>query len=161
MVDDNQSAAPEAYLCPITHVIMTDPVSDPDGNSYERSAINEWLVSQQVSPLTRQPLRADQLVPNRALKEAIESWHNQSAAADAANNQIVDQAQSSAVAVEPTLHVVKDGQFVLAKVAVPDHTQRTPIDVCCVIDVSGSMQVQATIPDSGKEKVSRPRCFII
>ncbi len=39
------------YLCPITHELMTDPVIDPDGNSYERSAIESWLKEQSNSPI--------------------------------------------------------------------------------------------------------------
>ena len=30
-------------ICPITHEIMRDPVSDNEGNNYERSAITEWI----------------------------------------------------------------------------------------------------------------------
>ena len=59
--------------CPITGEVMTDPVVDPEGNSYERSAIVAWLAQNPTSPVTRSPLRPAQLVPNRALREAIES----------------------------------------------------------------------------------------
>ena len=37
------SEPPSSFLCPITSALMIDPVIDPDGNSYERSAIVEWL----------------------------------------------------------------------------------------------------------------------
>jgi len=30
---------------------MTDPVIDPDGNSYERSAIESWLKEYSTSPI--------------------------------------------------------------------------------------------------------------
>jgi len=39
------------FLCPITHELMTDPVIDPDGNSYERSAIVNWLKENSTSPI--------------------------------------------------------------------------------------------------------------
>ena len=39
------------YLCPITHQLMNDPVTDPEGNSYERSAIEKWLAEQSTSPV--------------------------------------------------------------------------------------------------------------
>jgi len=39
------------FLCPITHELMTDPVIDPDGNSYERSAIENWLKENSTSPI--------------------------------------------------------------------------------------------------------------
>jgi hypothetical protein len=40
-----------SFLCPITHELMTDPVIDPDGNSYERSAIENWLKEHSTSPI--------------------------------------------------------------------------------------------------------------
>jgi hypothetical protein len=39
------------FLCPITHELMTDPVTDPDGHSYERSAIEDWLKKEGHSPI--------------------------------------------------------------------------------------------------------------
>ena len=51
---------------------MVDPVMDPEGNSYERRAITEWLRRNPVSPITRSPLQISQLAPNRALKSAID-----------------------------------------------------------------------------------------
>jgi hypothetical protein len=58
--------------CCITGDVMTDPVCDPDGNSYEREAIMEWLIQSATSPVTRAPLTPEQLIPNRALRELIE-----------------------------------------------------------------------------------------
>jgi hypothetical protein len=60
------------FFCPITCAVMEDPVIDPDGNSYERKAIEEWLTRHAVSPITRNALSADQLIPNRALRASIE-----------------------------------------------------------------------------------------
>ena len=36
-------------LCPITLEPMTEPVIDPEGNTYEKSAIEEWLLSNNTS----------------------------------------------------------------------------------------------------------------
>jgi hypothetical protein len=46
------------FLCPITHELMTDPVIDPNGNNYERSAIENWLKEQSESPIVSSILRA-------------------------------------------------------------------------------------------------------
>lgn len=46
---------------------------DPEGNTYERRAIEEWLHRDSTSPITRTPLALFQLAPNRALREAIEA----------------------------------------------------------------------------------------
>ena len=43
---------------------------DRDGNSYERAAVTRWLSRNSTSPVTRAPLGAADLVPNRALGEA-------------------------------------------------------------------------------------------
>jgi uncharacterized protein YegL len=55
---------------------MDDPYIDTDGNSYEKSAIMEWLASRQISPITRRPLQPSSLVPNRVLKTLIEEFKN-------------------------------------------------------------------------------------
>ena len=64
----------QAYICPITLNIMKDPYSDMDGNSYEKEAIFKWIIENGNSPITRNPMTIDNLIPNRALKEAIENY---------------------------------------------------------------------------------------
>lgn len=66
------SSSPKAFVCPLTHEVMKDPVVDPEGTSYEREAIEEWLGRNATSPMTRNPLQVKDLVPNRALRELIE-----------------------------------------------------------------------------------------
>jgi hypothetical protein len=68
------SSIPDYIICPITNMVMEDPVMDRDGNSFEREAITEWLDKNKISPLTRKPLRQSDLVPNRALKNLIDQY---------------------------------------------------------------------------------------
>lgn len=56
-------------ICPITQDVMREPVIDREGNTYEKSAILEWLKSTNTSPVTRNVISALELVPNRALIE--------------------------------------------------------------------------------------------
>ena len=64
---------PADFTCPITYEVMADPVLASDGHTYERTAIQSVLATGNGrSPLTREALRADVLVPNRALKRRIE-----------------------------------------------------------------------------------------
>jgi hypothetical protein len=56
-----EEEAPDWSLCPITHEKMSNPVVDPEGNSYEEGAILVWLRNKQISPITRRPLYANQL----------------------------------------------------------------------------------------------------
>lgn len=67
---------PDPFLCPITLEVMTDPVMDPEGNTFERSAIMEWLQMKNISPISRNPVRVDQLVPNRNLKALIQEFQS-------------------------------------------------------------------------------------
>ena len=39
------------YVCPLTQQLINDSVTDPEGNSYERSAIEKWLGDQSISPV--------------------------------------------------------------------------------------------------------------
>ena len=83
---------PNHFVCPITQEVMQDPViAVADGNTYERAAIVEWLKKSQTSPITRQPLASSQLVPNRALKDAIDAYRA------TGNNSVPSAANAAAV----------------------------------------------------------------
>jgi hypothetical protein len=68
--------SPGSFLCPITKQIMVDPVIDPEGNTYEKTAIEEWLTTSQTSPMTRNRLTLQNLVENRALKDTIDLYNS-------------------------------------------------------------------------------------
>lgn len=70
----NAAARPECHLCPITYEVMTDPVVAADGVSYERSAIEYWFTSSQLSPLHGNRLETTQVFPNHTLKQQIQGW---------------------------------------------------------------------------------------
>ena len=70
-VQPDSAGLDSCFRCPITGEVMIDPVIDPEGYSYERSAIKTWLHRSKTSPLTREYLSYDMLTTNRALKEAI------------------------------------------------------------------------------------------
>ena len=71
---NNPMATPRAFICPITCDIMDQPAVAADGNSYERAAIQQWLQTRTTSPLTNVVLHSNELVPNIALRDAIEEW---------------------------------------------------------------------------------------
>eukprot|EP00049_Salpingoeca_infusionum_P001276 m.47022 g.47022 ORF g.47022 m.47022 type:complete len:488 (+) comp10949_c0_seq1:280-1743(+) len=66
--------APADYCCPITSCVMVHPVLTADGETYEHSAIKQWLESNNRSPLTNQPLRHRRLIPNKVLKRLIVAY---------------------------------------------------------------------------------------
>ena len=50
---------------------MNDPVSEPEGHTYERSAITKWLSKNNTSPMTRNGLNINLLKPNISLKKVL------------------------------------------------------------------------------------------
>ncbi len=65
------SQVPDHLVCKITMEVMLDPVTTPDGISYERSALSEHLSKVGgFDPVTRKPLEMGACVPSLALKEA-------------------------------------------------------------------------------------------
>ena len=61
------------YICPITQDIMTEPVTDEFGHTYERQAIQRWMNSNNKSPVSGQLYQTKVLVPNYSLKGLIEN----------------------------------------------------------------------------------------
>lgn len=164
-VADEDSKFPQSFICPLTQEVMREPVMDPEGNSFERSAIEEWLSKNSTSPITRTALNKSQLLPNRALKEAIEERRKELGLpelAPAALPATPSVAASAAAAVAaPTSGPVSDELVTMSVVArkspesslhdvlisikPKEGTVRAPLDVVCVIDTSGSMSDEATV----------------
>ena len=83
---------PDHYVCPITKMIMTYPVSDAFGHSYEKTAIELWLSEHSTSPVTGAQLPNKTLTLNHALRNIIQDFHSRAATATtatAANASIV------------------------------------------------------------------------
>jgi len=161
-MDDSASPpVPRHFLCPISHSVMIDPVVDPEGNSYERSAIEQWLSQHLTSPVTRSTLLPTDLTVNRALKEAIQQ--SPFAPLPKAKNQtelkpvIVPLPEdTTSLSVDSFVSgAVGKTVEVLVSVVPPVATQssRPSHDVCLVIDVSGSMCTNAAIKnEQGKSE---------
>lgn len=136
----------EAFLCPITHCVMRDPVTDTDGNTYERSAIEAWLKQHGTSPITRNPVRVEDLVPNRALAAALGGVPQEVATAPPAPDAASEGPLDITCVVDPQTSTLLISVIPPAG-PVNNPADRIPVDVCCVIDISGSMANAATIKD--------------
>jgi U-box domain len=68
----NYRPLPDVFYCPIMCELMVDPVIAPDGNSYERQAIENWIRANGTSPVTREAMTLAQLRPNNALYDLIQ-----------------------------------------------------------------------------------------
>lgn len=67
---------PLAFLCPLSHTLMQEPVTAEDGQDYDRAAITEWVVycrGTVHSPVTNAPMGST-LRPNLGLRKAIEEY---------------------------------------------------------------------------------------
>jgi hypothetical protein len=72
-----QDQPPPNFICCLTMCVMEDPVFTVDAQTYERTAIEQWLTSRNTSPLTGAVLRDKTLRSNYALRGAIEHWISQ------------------------------------------------------------------------------------
>ena len=67
--------SPDIFTCPITQDLMIDPVLATDGHTYERRAIEDWLVSHSTSPMTGAELEMKAVFPNHVVRGQIRTWH--------------------------------------------------------------------------------------
>ena len=58
--------------CPITCERFVDPVLAPDGHTYEREAIEQWLAAQGTSPLTGEGMPPGELRTNWVVRSLLE-----------------------------------------------------------------------------------------
>ena len=66
---------PEAFVCPLTHKLFLDPVFTCDGITYDRKAIEEWFrQGNKSSPVTGDLLEHTDLVPNLAIRRAVDQY---------------------------------------------------------------------------------------
>ena len=72
--DEEDINGKESFMCPINQTLMEDPVITPYGTTYERSAILSWLKKHNNDPLTKKKLTKDMLIPNYALRSAIQEY---------------------------------------------------------------------------------------
>ncbi|XP_071689369.1 E3 ubiquitin-protein ligase CHIP-like [Rutidosis leptorrhynchoides] len=72
---DTPTEVPDYLCCKITLDIYRDPVITPSGLTYERAVILDHLDKVgKFDPITRETLLPSQLIPNLAIKEAVEAF---------------------------------------------------------------------------------------
>jgi hypothetical protein len=64
----NSETENNELICPITLDVFRDPVIANDGHVYEREAITRWIFKRGTSPITREPLRVEELLPDDHLR---------------------------------------------------------------------------------------------
>ncbi|KAG6786779.1 hypothetical protein POTOM_008395 [Populus tomentosa] len=75
---DKHFQPPPYFICPIFQEVMQDPHVAADGYTYEAEALKGWLDSgHDTSPMTNLKLAHRDLIPNHALRSAIQEWLQQ------------------------------------------------------------------------------------
>ena len=141
----------DKHRCPITQEVMRDPVLAPDTHNYEREAITRYLQTNPISPMTRQPMDADQLIANRELRLEIEAISAASGITTAALSQMtldaVDKMANESVQNIDDNETVCSGEvrsqdgLTQVSVTVSDG-EAPPLSIAFVTDISGSMEME-------------------
>ena len=66
----------DSITCNIKQLPMTDPFTGSDGQTYEKSAIINWLQRNATSPTDREPMNIESLKLNVAIKFLCDKYHN-------------------------------------------------------------------------------------
>jgi len=156
-MDHKQTFVPPDFYCPITGELMVEPVSDPEGHTYEKSQILTWLSTSKTSPITRSPLNKEDLSDNLAMKRSIESireklTEEQLKIASILSEEVMAPYVSKIGELKLTSYYMNNQLFL--KIDVPDVEERSPVDIVLCIDVSYSMGSEATLKGDHNETVS-------
>jgi len=156
-MEESKVSVPTNFYCPITGELMVDPVTDKEGNSYEKSQIEEWLRHNQTSPITRNNLTVEDLSPNPALQRSIESIRDQ-----LKEDQLRLATEELAPAIQKFTEIQSDIQLksyylddkLFVNIQTPEADVRPPADIVLCIDVSYSMFDEATLKGNSDETIS-------
>jgi WD40 repeat protein len=75
--EEFDSEPPNNFVDPISHCLIHEAVVAPNGITYDRRTIEEWIQVAQTCPLTGKPLAVTDLIPNRTFQEVIDEWKQQ------------------------------------------------------------------------------------
>ncbi len=134
----------EMFICPITHEHIKTAVVDREGNTYEKSAIEEWLKKNNTSPLTRTVLTMNDLSPNRALQTMIDACRDE-------GSKPTDHTHQE-FKFDAVMKMVDDMAIVVVRAHSTGLTSpRPPLDIVLCLDNSGSMCATTTFQQEGGE----------
>lgn len=128
----------DAFVCPLTKQVMSDPVTLENGQTFEREAIEKWFKEcresgrKLVCPLTLQELRSTELNPSMALRNTIEEWTARNEAAQ------LDMARRSLNMGSPeneTLQALKYVQYICRRSRSNKHMVRNTGLIQMIVDM--------------------------
>jgi len=153
-MESNDDDIPNEFLCPITLEIMREPMVFPDGHTYEKEAIKMALEKTHRSPLTKVPMEFSEGVINYSLKSLIEAYvkdhninlndiddkiKNLEIKEEEAISVKFKELQARFISGDKSSNLCKDSIHVTMK---PEKIKTSPpVCLICVVDISGSMNV--------------------
>jgi hypothetical protein len=148
---------PPGFYCPITGDIINNPVTDHEGNSYEKSEILKWISTNKTSPLTRSYLDESLLHDDICLKRNIDSIREklteEQLKIDSRISEIISVPFQSTLDGITLQSYYIDNQLYVS-INTPNIDTRPPVDIVLCIDVSYSMFNEATLKGESNETVS-------
>ncbi len=136
---------PQNFICPITQDTMIDPVICADGISYERTAIQQWLIDHDTSPMTNKPLLSKTLISNITLRNTIHDYNNTNSI-KMSTNTVTGKKQYD-IDITNTSFFFNNKYYVNVNIK-STNIQNNAKCIVCVVDTSGSMNELAAIPNS-------------
>jgi len=145
---------------PITKELMTDPVICTDGQTYQRSSILEWFTYKNTSPITRQIISSRDLVQNYALKNTIEQMTRRKIIKPIIEKTIIEHQNINCdITFESTKF--REEKYILINVNPPIYGKRMPTGLIAVVDVSGSMEEEASVNNGNIEFTGYSRLDLV
>ena len=155
-ISDFVDVPDHSMLCPITRLLMNDPVVAADGMTYERTAIRNWILSQKDNPSTRigsvcSPVTGEELsnlevIDNNSMKsmtstfkdqvksknpELVKAIEEHNKMGDKANEELkkgrVQAAGKGLRATHEQLRRLRDAASEITRLTGPTHEQQRPI----------------------------------
>jgi Mg-chelatase subunit ChlD len=164
------SAPPSEIVCPLTNQVFVDPVIASDGHTYERAAIASHVSRGLLSPFDSSALE-DRFFPNVMIKQKAHEWAAQQSGGHVATNSssLLQPAAAASVTAPFAFPQQSSGPElpVSLSVSMMQHADarntfdvnigidyigseaRLPCVCICILDVSGSMGLEASLVDPG------------
>jgi hypothetical protein len=70
----NVRSTPDAFLCPLSMSLMTQPTITPSGATFQGPVLMEWIRQYETDPATGHRLNQQQVYPNLVLRDMIHAW---------------------------------------------------------------------------------------
>ena len=121
-----------------------------DGITYEKEAIENWLITSNRSPMTNSPITKEGLRINYTLKNSIEAIVK-GVSTNINTDAMLNSSKLGKTALKVTKHDFDGRKYLHVKVESPGEGKALETLFICVIDISGSMGTDASIEESKGE----------